>query len=92
MYVKNNKGDLIQMDICGIEEQSKPPQLYHNNRFMAATVSAGLAQAKASMMELKPWNKSQRTGDTFTTDLGGESRDFVKVVSILLSHLGWPYF
>jgi HAE1 family hydrophobic/amphiphilic exporter-1/multidrug efflux pump len=25
------------------EEQSKPPQLYHNNRFMAATVSAGLA-------------------------------------------------
>jgi HAE1 family hydrophobic/amphiphilic exporter-1/multidrug efflux pump len=44
MYVKNSKGDLIQMDnIVSIEEQSKPPQLYHNNRFMAATVSAGLA-------------------------------------------------
>jgi HAE1 family hydrophobic/amphiphilic exporter-1/multidrug efflux pump len=30
-----------------IEEQSKPPQLYHNNRFMAATVSAGLAPGKS---------------------------------------------
>jgi HAE1 family hydrophobic/amphiphilic exporter-1/multidrug efflux pump len=27
-------------------EQSKPPQLYHNNRFMAATVS-GLAPGKS---------------------------------------------
>jgi HAE1 family hydrophobic/amphiphilic exporter-1/multidrug efflux pump len=30
-------------NIVSIEEQNKPPQLYHNNRFMAATVSAGLA-------------------------------------------------
>jgi HAE1 family hydrophobic/amphiphilic exporter-1/multidrug efflux pump len=46
MYVKT--GDLIQMDnIVSIEEQSKPPQLYHNNRFMAATVSAGLAPGKS---------------------------------------------
>jgi HAE1 family hydrophobic/amphiphilic exporter-1/multidrug efflux pump len=48
-------GDLIQMDnIVSIEEQAKP-QLYHNNRFMAATVSAGLALVKVSMTELKQW-------------------------------------
>jgi HAE1 family hydrophobic/amphiphilic exporter-1/multidrug efflux pump len=34
-------------NIVSIEEQSKPPQLYHNNRFMAATVSAGLAPGKS---------------------------------------------
>ncbi len=33
MFVKNNKGELIQMDnVVTIEEQSTPPQLYHNNR------------------------------------------------------------
>jgi HAE1 family hydrophobic/amphiphilic exporter-1/multidrug efflux pump len=30
------------MDNISTEEQSKPPQLYHNNRFMSATVSAAL--------------------------------------------------
>jgi HAE1 family hydrophobic/amphiphilic exporter-1/multidrug efflux pump len=40
-------------NIVSIEEQSKPPQLYHNNRFMAATVSAVLV--KVSMTELKQW-------------------------------------
>jgi HAE1 family hydrophobic/amphiphilic exporter-1/multidrug efflux pump len=37
-------------------EQSKPPQLYHNNRFMA-TVSAGLVLVKVSMTELKQWKR-----------------------------------
>jgi HAE1 family hydrophobic/amphiphilic exporter-1/multidrug efflux pump len=48
MYVKNNKGDLIQMDnIVVLKSKVKPPQLYHNNRFMAATVSAGLCPGKS---------------------------------------------
>ena len=81
MYVKNNKGELIQMDnIVSTEEQSKPPQLYHNNRFMAATVSAALAPGKSisdgitAMEEIR----AKVLDDTFTTDLGGESRDFVE--------------
>ncbi len=81
MYVKNNKGDLIQMDnIVSIEEQSKPPQLYHNNRFMAATVSAGLAQGKSINDGIKAMEqiRAKVLDDTFTTDLGGESRDFVE--------------
>src|SRR5690606_12767210 len=44
MFVKNNNGELIQMDnLVTTEEHSSPPQLYHNNRYMSATVSASLA-------------------------------------------------
>jgi multidrug efflux pump len=81
MYVKNNKGELIQMDnIVSTEEQSKPPQLYHNNRFMAATVSAGLAPGKSinDGIEAMEQIRAKVLDDTFTTDLGGESRDFVE--------------
>jgi HAE1 family hydrophobic/amphiphilic exporter-1/multidrug efflux pump len=35
------------MDNIVSTEESKPPQLYHNNRFMSATVSAALAPGKS---------------------------------------------
>jgi multidrug efflux pump len=81
MYVKNNKGELIQMDnVVSIEEQSNPPQLYHNNRYMSATVSAGLAPGKSISDGIDAMNeiKAKVLDDSFTTDLGGESRDFVE--------------
>ena len=81
MYVKNNKGELIQMDnVVNIEEKSNPPQLYHNNRYMSATVSAGLAPGKSISDGIDAMNeiKAKVLDDTFTTDLGGESRDFVE--------------
>src|SRR5690606_21133908 len=44
IFVKDDLGQLIQMDnLVTIEEQSSPPQLYHNSRYMSATVSASLA-------------------------------------------------
>jgi multidrug efflux pump subunit AcrB len=81
MFVKNNKGELIQMDnVVTIEEKSNPPQLYHNNRYMSATVSAGLAPGKSINDGIDAMNeiKAKVLDDTFTTDLGGESRDFVE--------------
>ncbi|CAN1522247.1 AcrB Cation/multidrug efflux pump [Flavobacteriaceae bacterium] len=81
MFVKNNKGELIQIDnVVQIEEQSNPPQLYHNNRYMSATVSAGLAPGKSISDGIDAMNeiKAKVLDDTFTTDLGGESRDFVE--------------
>jgi len=81
MFVKNNKGELIQMDnLVTIEEKSNPPQLYHNNRYMSATVSAGLAPGKSINDGIEAMNeiKAKVLDDTFTTDLGGESRDFVE--------------
>jgi multidrug efflux pump subunit AcrB len=81
MFVKNNKGELIQMDnVVTIEEKSNPPQLYHNNRYMSATVSAGLSPGKSISDGIDAMNeiKAKVLDDTFTTDLGGESRDFVE--------------
>jgi multidrug efflux pump len=81
MYVKNNKGELIQMDnVVIINEKSNPPQLYHNNRYMSATISAGLAPGKSISEGIDAMNdiKAKVLDDTFTTDLGGESRDFVE--------------
>ena len=81
MYVKNNSGDLIQMDnVVTIDEKSNPPQLYHNNRYMSATVSAGLAPGKSIGDGIEAMNqiKTKVLDESFTTDLGGESRDFVE--------------
>lgn len=80
-YVKNKDGQLIQMDnLVTIEEASSPPQLYHNNRYMSATVSAGLAPGKSigDGIEAMESIKEKVLDETFTTDLQGESRDFVE--------------
>ena len=81
IFVKSNKGELIQLDnLVHVEEQSSPPQLYHNNRYMSATVSAGLAPGKSigDGIEAMERIKEKVLDDTFTTDLSGESRDFVE--------------
>lgn len=81
IFVKSDKGELIQLDnLVTVEEQSSPPQLYHNNRYMSATVSAGLAPGKSigDGIDAMERIKEKVLDDTFTTDLSGESRDFVE--------------
>ena len=81
MFVKNKAGELIQLDnVVEVEEQSNPPQLFHNNRYMSATVSAGLAPGKSMIDGINAMDeiKEKVLDDTFTTDLGGESRDFIE--------------
>ncbi len=81
IYVKNNQGQLIQLDnIVEIEERSSPPQLFHNNRYMSATVSAGLAPGRSMGDGIQAMEaiKDRVLDESFTTDLGGESRDFVE--------------
>jgi hydrophobe/amphiphile efflux-1 (HAE1) family protein len=81
MFVKNKSGQLIQLDnVVEVEEQSNPPQLFHNNRYSSATVSAGLAPGKSMIDGINAMDeiKDKVLDDTFTTDLGGESRDFVE--------------
>jgi len=81
IFVKNSRGELIQLDnIVEMEERSSPPQLYHNNRYMSATVSAGLAPGRSmgDGIDAMERVKEKVLDETFTTDLGGESRDFVE--------------
>ncbi|MBW3519112.1 efflux RND transporter permease subunit [Flavobacterium sp. NKUCC04_CG] len=80
-YVKSSSGQLIQLDnLVTLEERSSPPQLYHNNRYMSATVSAGLAPGKSISdgIEAMDRAKVKVLDSTFTTDLSGESRDFAE--------------
>jgi hydrophobe/amphiphile efflux-1 (HAE1) family protein len=79
IFVRNNQGQLIQLDnLIQVEETSTPPQLYHYNRFMSATVSAGLAPGKSigDGIEAMDRAKDKILDDSFTTELSGESRDF----------------
>lgn len=91
IYVRNNVGQLIQLDnIVSITESSNPPQLYHFNRYMSATVSAQLAPGKtigegiAAMEEIA----DKTLDDSFTTDLSGPSRDFSESSSSLAFAFG----
>ncbi|MFN4199541.1 MAG: efflux RND transporter permease subunit, partial [Flavobacterium sp.] len=81
IFVRNSQGQLIQLDnLVTIEEMSSPPQLFHNNRYMSATVSAGLAEGKSigDGIDAMERIREKVLDDTFTTDLGGESRDFAE--------------
>jgi multidrug efflux pump len=78
-YVKNDKGELIQLDnLVTMKEISSPPQLYHNNRYLSATVSAGLAPGYSIGDGIDEMDRiaDKVLDDTFSTDLAGESRDF----------------
>ncbi|WP_276090827.1 efflux RND transporter permease subunit [Pedobacter sp. JY14-1] len=79
VYVRSDKNQLIQLDnLVTAREESSPPQLYRNNRFISATVSAGLAPGKSIGDGLDAMDKiaAKVLDESFTTDLGGESRDF----------------
>lgn len=81
IFVKSNTGQLIQLDnLVSIKEESSPPQLYHYNRFMSATVSAGLAPGMSISdgIEAMERAKEKVLDESFTTDLAGESRDYVE--------------
>ena len=87
MYVKNAKGEMIQMDnIVKLEEQSNPPQLYHYNRYQAATVSAALAPGKTIGDGIKEMEAiaGKVLDDSFSTALTGPSRDFSESSSNVL--------
>ncbi|HCA78237.1 MAG TPA: acriflavin resistance protein [Bacteroidetes bacterium] len=79
LYVRNNVGKLIQMDnLVKLQEESAPPQLYHFNRFKAATVSAGLAPGRTIGDGIAEMNRiaKQVLDDSFRTALAGASRDY----------------
>jgi multidrug efflux pump subunit AcrB len=91
VFVKNKDGLLIQLDnLVTTTEHSSPPQLFHNNRYMSATVSANLAPGKSISDGINAMEaiKERVLDDSFTTDLGGESRDFVESSSNTLFAFG----
>ncbi|MCF8326118.1 MAG: efflux RND transporter permease subunit, partial [Leadbetterella sp.] len=91
MYVKNSQGELVQLDnIVKVEENSSPPQLYHYDRYMSATVSAGLTPGKTIADGIKAMDEIRdKLGDEkVRTALTGSSRDFAESSSNTLFSFG----
>ena len=87
IYIKNNVGQMIQMDnLVKLEESVAPPQLYRYNRFNSATISAGLAPGYALGEGLEEMDRiaADVLDDSFRTALEGESRNFRESSSSLL--------
>lgn len=79
LYVKNKRGELIQMDnLVTFEELSSPPQLYRFNRYSSAKVSAQLANGVALGEGIKEMERiaDEVLDESYTTSLDGASREF----------------
>ncbi len=87
IFVRNQNGELIQMDnLVTIEESSSPPQLYRFNRFNSATISAQLAEGKTvgEGIEAMDAIAARVLPTSVVTDLAGPSRDFAESAASLL--------
>lgn len=88
IYVRNDVGELIQLDnLIRLEESSTPPQLFRYNRFVSATVSAGLSKGYTLGQGIEEMDKISSeilNPDHFSTTLSGQSKDFVESTSSLL--------
>ncbi len=87
LYVKNNRGDLIQLDnMVKITEQSTPPQLFRFNRYSAATVTAQMAKGVTLGEALDEMDKlaKETFDESFSTAYDGQSKQFKESSSSLL--------
>jgi multidrug efflux pump len=87
LYIKNNRDELIQLDnLITTAEQSSPPQLFRFNRYVSATVSAGLAPGKTIGDGIKAMDEvaDKVLDETFATALDGPSKDFAESSSSLI--------
>jgi len=79
LYVRAENGELVQLDnLVTIRENSTPPQLYRYNRFVSATVSAGLAPGYTIGAGLDEMDKiaAEVLDESFTTELSGLSKEY----------------
>ncbi len=87
IYLRNSSGDMIQMDnLVSLTENVAPPQLYHYNRFLSATVSAGLAKGKTIGDGLEEMDRiaAEVLPEDFRTALSGDSKEFRESSSSLM--------
>ena len=91
IYMRSGTGDMIQMEnLVDLKEDIAPPKLYRYNRFVSATISAGLGKGYTLGQALDEMDKiaKENLDDTFRTALTGESRDFRESSNSLLFAFG----
>ena len=91
IYMRSSDGKMIQMEnLVDLVESIAPPKLYRYNRFVSATVSAGLADGKTIGEGLDEMDKiaKETLDDTFRTALSGDSKEFRESSSSLIFAFG----
>ena len=87
IYLRSSDGKMIQMDnLIELESSIAPPKLYRYNRFVSATISAGLAEGKTIGQGLDEMDKIAKEvlDDTFRTSMSGDSKEFRESSSSLM--------
>jgi len=87
LYVRNNSGNMVQLDnFVTLQESTAPPQLYRYNRFVAATISSGLAEGYTIGQGIEEMDRiAQKVlDDSFRTALAGDSKDYMESSSSLM--------
>lgn len=91
IYMRSSDGKMIQMEnLVDLVESIAPPKLYRYNRFVSATISAGLADGKTIGEGLDEMDKIAKStlDDTFRTALAGDSKEFRESSSSLIFAFG----
>jgi len=87
IFVRNRDGKLIPLDnVVRSSERSSPPQLFRFDRFMSATVMAGLAPGYTLGDGIKEMDRiaGKVLDPSLHTSLAGASRDFAESSSSLV--------
>jgi len=87
LYVRNNKGELIPLDnLVRMTESINPASIFSYNRYISATVSAGLAPGATLGDGIRALDQVSKKvlPASFSTALAGQSRDFRESSSSLV--------
>lgn len=87
IYLRSSDGKMIQLDnLIEMESSIAPPKLYRYNRFVSATISAGLAEGKTIGDGLDEMDRiaEQVLDDSFRTSLSGDSKEYRESSSSLM--------
>ena len=87
IYIRSDNGNMVQLDnLIELESGIAPPKLYRYNRFVSATISAGLAEGKTIGQGLDEMDKiaKETLDDTFRTALTGDSKEYRESSSSLM--------
>lgn len=86
-YVRNDKGEMVQLDnLVRTSDRSTPPQLFRYNRYVSATVSASTVDGKTIGDGIEAMDRiaDEVLDDSFSTALGGVSKEFAESSSSLM--------
>lgn len=87
LRIRNSRGEFLALaQVVRLQEEAVPPALFRYNRYVSATVSAGLAEGVALGAGIERMQNLIRAelGDRFRTELVGSSRDFAESSGSLL--------